>query len=225
MPKITSNQLAIIMTSIALIILIELTVFNNGSVFLLIAGVALLFYSFKKNKKKSFWIGLSFLFFAILSLWTLRLLIIGILVLILYKSLTKKEELIEIKHPIKHAHTEQNVLIGTTPAAIEGYKWKDLQIQRFIGDITIDVTETILPHGKSVIVISQSLGKVRIIVPYEVTLQLHYTTLYGEVTCFDYAPKQCVNENFYVEDGEPDAKRVLVVYVTTWIGDVEVQRG
>jgi len=33
MPKITSDQLAIIAISIALVVLIELTLFNNGTVF------------------------------------------------------------------------------------------------------------------------------------------------------------------------------------------------
>ena len=64
----------------------------------------------------------------------------------------------------------------------------------------------------------------RIIVPYEITIQLHYSTLYGQATCIHYAPKQCVNEQLYFEDGEEHAKRVLVLYVTSWIGDVEVQR-
>ena len=80
--------------------------------------------------------------------------------------------------------------IGTTTSEEQGYKWQDVHIQRFIGDITIDTTQTILPQGKSIIVIQQAFGKVRVIVPYEVTIQLHYSTLYGEATCLNYAPKQ-----------------------------------
>ena len=224
MPKITSDQLAVIMISMALVVLIELTLFNNGSVFLLIFGALLLYFSFKKKKQFLLWIGLGFLFLAIINLWTLRLLIIGTLLVILYQYVTKKEQIIEIKNPLKNI-TEQNQLIGATNGAIESYSWRDVHIQRFIGDITIDATETILPHGKSIIVIQQALGKVRIIVPYEVTIQLHYSTLYGEASCLHFAPKQCLNEQLHFEDGPLDAKRVLVLYVTSWIGDVEVQRG
>lgn len=225
MPKITSDQFAIVIISMALVVLIELTLFNNGTVFLLIVGVLLLFLSFKRKKRFLLWTGLILLFFAIISLWTLRLLIMGLLIFTLYKYLTKKEDIIEIKNHLAPAASEQNQLFGTTVAATEAYKWRDLQIQRFVGDITIDTTQTILPQGKSVIVIGQSLGKVRIIVPYEVTIELHYSTLYGEATCLDYAPKQCINEQLQFEDGEKDAKRTLTLYVTTWIGDVEVQRG
>ena len=224
MPKITSDQLAIIVMSMALVVLIELTLFNNISVFLLIVGSILLFFSFKRKKQYLLWTALILLFFAVIHLWTLRLLIIGILIFLLYKYLTKKEQIIEIKNQIINA-SEKNKLIGTTGSPTESYQWRDIHIQRFIGDITIDTTETILPQGKSIIVIDQSLGKVRITVPYEVSLQLHYSTLYGEANCLHFAPKQCINEQLYFEDGESDAKRILVLYVTSWIGDVEVQRG
>ncbi|MEG0438268.1 MAG: cell wall-active antibiotics response protein LiaF [Solibacillus sp.] len=227
MSKISSDQLAVIAISFALVILVELTLFNNGSVFLFIAGLALVVYSFKKKKKKqvSLWSGIILLFFAIITLWTLRLLIIGVLVFVLYKYLTKKEEQIEIfKHPL-NKQLQPNTLIGTTPAETEAFQWRDIQIQRFIGDITLDVTQTILPHGKSIISIQQSLGKVRVIVPYEVTVKLHYSTLYGEATCFDYHPKRLINEQLSFDNGDSDAKRILVIYVTSWIGDVEVQRG
>lgn len=227
MSKISSDQLAVIAISFVLVILVELTLFNNGSVFLLIAGLALVVYSFKKKKTKQIplWLGITLLFLAIITLWTLRLLIIGVLVFVLYKYLTKKEEQIEIfKHPLNE-QLQSNKLVGTTLAETEAFQWRDIQIQRFIGDITLDVTQTILPHGKSFISIQQALGKVRVIVPYEVTVKLHYSTLYGEITCFDHHPKRLINEQLSFDNGDSDAKRVLVIYITSWIGDVEVQRG
>jgi lia operon protein LiaF len=225
MPKITSDQFAVLFISIALIILIELTLFNNGTVFLLIFGVLFLFISFKRKKKMYLWLGLAFLFFAVLNLWTLRLVLIGLLIFLLYKYLTKKEAIIELKNQFLNATMEQNMLVGTTSSEEQVYKWQDVHIQRFIGDITVDATQTILPHGKSIIVVQQSFGKIRVIVPYEVTIHLHYSTLYGEATYLNYAPKQSINEHLYFEDGPSDAKRVVVIYVTTWIGDVEVLRG
>lgn len=223
MPKITTDHLAIIAICLGLVVLIELTLFNNGTVFLLIIGAVLLYFSFKKKKRYLLWSGLLFLFLAIINIWTLRLLIIGTLGFLLYHYLTKKEQVIEIKNHLELS-PEQNQLFGTTNAPNESYVWKDVHIQRFIGDITIDTTETILPTGKSVIVIQQALGKVRVIVPYEVSIQLKYSTLYGQATCLQYAPLQCINEQLDFEDGPADAKRVLVIYVTTWLGDVEVQR-
>ena len=224
MPKITSDQLTIMVISMALVVLIELTLFNNSSVFLLIVGSILLYFSFKRKKQYLFWTALILLFFAVINIWTLRLFIIGTLIFLLYQYLTKKEQIMEIKNQVIDT-IGKNKLIGTTGIPTESYQWRDIHIQRFIGDITIDTTETILPHGKSIIVIHQSLGKVRITVPYEVSLQLHYSTLYGEANCLHFSPKQFVNEQVYFEDGDPDAKRVLVLYVTSWIGDVEVQRG
>lgn len=223
MPKITTDHLAIIAICFTLVVLIELTLFNNGTVFLLILGAIFLYFSYKKKKQYYLYAGLFFLFLAVINIWTLRLLIIGTLIFLLYEYLTKKEQVMEIKNQIT-APSQHNQLIGTTNSSNESYHWKDVHIQRFIGDITIDTTETILPPGKSLIVIQQALGKVRVIVPYEVSVQLNYSTLYGQMKCFNNAPKQCVNEQLQIEDGTADAKRILVIYVTTWIGDVEVQR-
>lgn len=223
MPKITTDHLAIIAICFALVVLIELTLFNNGTVFLLIIGAVFLYFSYKKKKQYYLYAGLFFLFLAVINIWTLRLLIIGTLIFLLYQYLTKKEQVVEIKNHVTTT-SQQNQLIGTTNTSSESYHWQDVHIQRFIGDITIDTTETILPQGKSLIVIQQALGKVRVVVPYEVSVQLNYSTLYGQATCFNYTPKQCVNEQLQFEDGSTDAKRVLVIYVTTWIGDVEVQR-
>ena len=223
MPKITTDHLAIIAICFALVVLIELTLFNNGTVFLLIIGAVFLYFSYKKKKQYYLYAGLFFLFLAVINIWTLRLLIIGTLIFLLYQYLTKKEQVVEIKNHVITT-SQQNQLIGTTNTSSESYHWQDVHIQRFIGDITIDTTETILPQGKSLIVIQQALGKVRVVVPYEVSVQLNYSTLYGQATCFNYTPKQCVNEQLQFEDGSTDAKRVLVIYVTTWIGDVEVQR-
>ena len=223
MPKITTDHLAIIAICFALVVLIELTLFNNGTVFLLILGAGFLYFSYQKKKHYYLYAGLFFLFLAVLHIWTLRLLIIGTLIFLLYRYVTKKDHVVEIKNPITSS-TEQNQLIGTTNPPTESYHWRDIHIQRFIGDITIDTTETILPQGKSLIVIQQALGKVRVVVPYEVKVQLNYSTLYGQATCFNYAHKQCFNEQLQFEDGPQDAKRILVIYVTTWIGDVEVQR-
>ncbi len=223
MPKITTDHLAIIAICFALVVLIELTLFNNGTVFLLILGAIFLYFSYQKKKQYYLYAGLFFLFLAVLHIWTLRLLIIGTLIFLLYRYLTKKEQVVEIKNPL-NSSTEQNQLIGTTSPPSESYHWRDIHIQRFIGDITIDTTETILPQGKSLIIIQQALGKVRVVVPYEVSVQLNFSTLYGQAACFNYAHKQCINEQLHFEDGPQDAKRILVIYVTTWIGDVEVQR-
>lgn len=224
MKKLSTDQLTFIVISTILVVLIELTIFNNGSVFLLIFGALFIYFGLKKMKRILFWIGILFIIFALLSLLSLRMLVIGLLGYLLYKQLTKSEVVIEVHKKPLEAEVQQTTLIGSPPPPFEAYKWQDVQIQRFIGDITIDATQTILPTGKSLISIQQAIGKVRILVPYEIPIRLNYTTIYGEVTCLQAAPKRLFNEQLQFEDGDFTGKRELVIFVATWIGDVEVQR-
>lgn len=221
-----TNQLTTAVIILLLIIFVELTIFNNGGAFLLIIGALLLYFSFSKRNKSYFWLGVFFLVLAVLNVWSLRLFIVGILIYLLYQHSKKDQDVIVVNsNAFNSGIIEKNDLIGSTPAPLEAYKWQDVQIQRFLGDITIDTTETILPSGTSVISIRQSIGKVTIFVPYEVPFRLQYTTILGEARLLQSEPKRLLNERLIFEDGNlTDAKRKLVIHVATWLGDVEVIR-
>ena len=120
---------------------------------------------------------------------------------------------------------EKNELIGNTSSPLDNYKWEDIHMQKFIGDVSLDLTDTILPAGTSVITIRQSIGKVTIVLPYEIPFRIQYSTILGEAKILGKNPKRLINEKLIFEDGEAqDAKRKLVIHVATWLGDVEVIR-
>ncbi|TSI10111.1 cell wall-active antibiotics response protein LiaF [Lysinibacillus sp. BW-2-10] len=226
MSRFSTDQLTFISIIVLLIVFVELTIFNNGGAFLLIIGALLIYYSFSKNKRSFFWVGCFFLFMAVLTVWSLRLLIVGVLIYLLYKHATKEPKIVVVDtNDFQVKSIENNQLIGTTSVPIENYKWQDVQIQRFLGDITIDTTETILPAGTSVISIRQSIGKVMVVVPYEVPFRLQFSTILGEAKLLRKSSKRLINEQIVFEDGHPEeAKRKLVIHVATWLGDVEVIR-
>lgn len=225
MNRFSTNQLTFIAIAVILILFVELTIFNNGSTFLIIFGSLLLYYSFSKGKKYLFWTGCLLIFIAILSIWSLRLLIVGVLIYILYKHLTKEQKVVTINTQELKAKIEKNNLIGNTASPIDSYKWEDIHIQKFIGDISLDLTDTILPAGTSVITIRQSIGKVTVVLPYEIPFRLQYSTILGEAKILGNSPKRLINEKLIFEDGEAqDAKRKLIIHVATWLGDVEVIR-
>lgn len=224
MNRLSTDLLTFITITVLLIVFVELTIFNNGGAFLLIIGALLLYYSFSKNKKMFFWIGCLFIFFAILSVWSLRLLIVGILIYLLYKHITKEQKTVTIDSQLEPTALKKNNLFGSISTPLEQYKWEDIHIQKLIGDITIDATETILPTGTSVISIRQSIGKVTIVLPYEIPFRIQYSTILGEAK-FLGKSKRLINEKLVFEDGQPeDAKRKLIIHVATWLGDVEVIR-
>lgn len=224
MNRFSTNQLTFISIAVILIVFVELTIFNNDSTFLIIFGSLLLYYSFSKNKKYLFWSGCFLIFLAILSIWSLRLLIVGVLIYILYKHVTKEQKVVTINaHPLE-AKVEKNNLIGNTASPLDSYKWEDIHLQKFIGDISLDLTDTILPAGTSVMTIRQSIGKVTIVLPYEIPFRLQYSTILGEAKILGNS-KRLINEKLIFEDGDAlDAKRKLVIHVATWLGDVEVIR-
>lgn len=225
MNRFSTNQLTFVTIAVILVVFAELTIFNNGSTFLIILGAILLYFSFSKNKKYLFWSGCFFIFLAILSIWSLRLLIVGVLIYILYKHVTKEQKFVTINTQLLDAKIEQNQLIGNLSSPLDNYKWEDIQIQNFIGDISLDLTDTILPAGTSVITVRQSIGKVTIVLPYEIPFRLQYSTILGEAKILRNNPKRLINEKLIFEDGEAqDAKRKVVIHVATWLGDVEVIR-
>ncbi|MFC7685198.1 cell wall-active antibiotics response protein LiaF [Ureibacillus sp. GCM10028918] len=225
MNRFSTNQLTFITIAVVLIVFAELTLFNNGSTFLMILGAILLYLSFSKNKKYLFWSGCFLIFLAILSIWSLRLLIVGVLIYILYKHVTKEQKVVTINTLELDAKIMKNHLIGNISSPLDNYKWEDIQMQKFVGDISLDLTDTILPAGTSVITIRQFIGKVTIVLPYEIPFRLQYSTILGEAKILGNNPKRLINEKLMFEDGEAqDAKRKLVIHVATWLGDVEVIR-
>ncbi|KGR89321.1 membrane protein [Ureibacillus massiliensis 4400831 = CIP 108448 = CCUG 49529] len=226
MNKFTTDQLTTALIILLLIVFAELTIFNNGGAFLLIITALLFYYSFSKRNRMLFWIGCFFAFIAILSVFTLRLFVVGILIYMLYRQSKKQKDVITLSdEAFEKGAIHKNDFFGSTAAPLDAYKWQDVQIQRFLGDITIDTTQTILPAGTSVITIRQSIGKVIILVPYDIPFRLQYSTILGEAKLLQNPPKRLMNEHLTFEDGETDgAKRKLVIHVATWLGDVEVAR-
>ncbi len=226
MNRFTTDQLTTALIILLLIVFVELTVFNNGGAFLLIITGFLLYYSFKKRNKILFWTGCFFAFLAVLNVFSLRLFVIVFLLYMLYKHYKKpQDDLVLNGEAFDKGVLHKNELIGITSAPLDAYKWQDVQIQRFLGDITIDTTQTILPNGTSVITVRQSIGKVSILVPYDIPYRLQFSTILGEAKLPQKPSKRLFNENMLVEDGETDhAKRKLVIHVATWLGDVEVVR-
>ncbi|KGR79630.1 cell wall-active antibiotics response protein LiaF [Ureibacillus manganicus] len=226
MNKFTTDQLTTGLIILLLIVFAELTVFNNGGAFLLIISGFLLYFSFKKRNKIMFWVGCFFAFLAVLNVTSLRLFVIATLIYMLYKQYKKpQDDIIVDGAAFEKGAIHKNDLIGSISPPLEAYKWQDVHIQRFLGNITIDTTQTILPVGTSVITIRQSIGKVTVVVPYDIPFRLQYSTILGEVKLPGKPSKRLMNENLLITDGEADgAKRKLVIHVATWLGDVEVVR-
>jgi len=165
-------------------------------------------------------------------MWSLRLFIIGIILYFLYK-LWKNEPINEVIRPFEHIYEDtpdrviQNKLFSTQTTPYQAYEWRDVHVQSFYGDISIDVTETVLPKGTSFISIRQSFGKVSIHIPYEIPVRIHYATVIGEANLLGRGNQRLWNQSIVLKDGYQDNiahAADLVIIVSAWIGDIEVIR-
>ncbi len=227
-----TNKLAFFLICFVFLIFIEATIFGNGNIILVLLGIGMMYFSLRKQSKYMFWLGFIFLILAIFSMWSLRLFLVAILVYSLYK-LWKNEPISQVIKPFGKVYEEtpnsiiQNKLFSSQSTPFQAYEWQDVHVQSFYGDYVIDVTETVLPKGTSLISIRQSLGKVTIHVPYEIPVRIHYTTVIGEARILSRGVQRLWNQTVLVKDGyldEVSHPAELLITVSTWIGDVEVIR-
>ena len=145
-------------------------------------------------------------------MWSLRLLLLAIMVYILYK-LWKNEPITKDSSTIWYTYMKklQIVLFKISyflrkRLHFNAYEWQDVHVQSFYGEQVIDVTETVLPKGTSFISIRQSLGKVTIYVPYEIPVRLHYATIIGEANIFGHGVQRLWNQSVLLKDGYLDGR-------------------
>lgn len=232
MKRVDTKQVPFWGFAFLLLIFIEAAFFHNGNIMFVLLGAGLIYYGLRKRTKWTFILGTFFIIMALLTLWSLRLLIFTALVYVLLK-LWKGVPAEEITRPFKefqHATPNgiwKNNLFSVQSSPFSSYEWEDIHIQGVFGDIYVDVTDTVLPKGTSLISIRQGLGKIKIDLPYEIPVRIHYTTLYGEVSLFNLPSKRIINESLHMQDsyeGKSEESAELIITLSTWVGDIEVTR-
>ncbi|PSL25053.1 putative membrane protein [Planomicrobium soli] len=231
MQRYSTNKQAFFLLSALLLVFIESAFFSNGSVFLVLLGIGLVYFGLKKTKRSRkfyLWTGFIFIGISILSMWSLRafILVVAIYLLVrLWKGDEWQQE-VPIQQTVDHGLIK-NKFFSAQSTPIEAYEWKDIHVQGFIGDLFIDATQTVLPKKTSLVSIRQGFGKVRVIVPYEVPVRIYYSTLIGEACFFNKEKQRIWYGTAQAEDGYKEAvanKAEMIISVTTWMGDVEVIR-
>ena len=215
-----------------LLVLFETVFLRTGSIVFVIIGSFLIYFGLRKQSKFLVITGLIFVVLALFTLWSLRLLALLLVINILYK-LWKGVPAETIMRPLHEYKKEtpngiwKNNLFSVQSSPFSSYEWEDIHIQGFFGDITIDVTETVLPKGTSLISVRQGIGKIKIELPYEIPVRIHYTTLFGEANLFGVHKKRLINEFLHMKDGYSESTNngpELIITLSTWAGDVEVTR-
>lgn len=232
MKKFDTNKVAFLVFAFLLLFFVESFFFGNANILYVLLGVGLLYYGTKQRSKWMFISGVILIFIALFNLWSLRLLIFSVIAYILY-HLWKGVPTEEITRPFHEFRNEtpngiwKNKLFSIQTSPFSSYEWEDVHIQGLFSNMSIDVTDTVLPKGTSFISIRQAIGKVKIELPYEIPVRIHYTTLYGEAKLFHYDKKRLLNESLHMKDGyneQINPSSELIITIATWAGDLEVVR-
>lgn len=233
MQKFSTDRITFWLLAALLLVLIEAMFFHNGSVLFVLFGIGSIYISLRRRSRFFFWGGFLLLVIALLSMWSLRLLIVSSMVYILVR-LWKGHEKDQIIEPFVGERMEnpnsiiENKLFSVQSTPFQAYEWKDVHIQGIYGNITIDTTQTLLPKGTSLISVRQGIGKIRVAVPYEIPVRIYYTTLLGDARIFSANKKRLWNQSITIEDGYTEVQAgtpsELIIVVSTWLGDVEVIR-
>lgn len=232
MKEMKTNKIAVYVLFFLLLVFVESILFGNGHFILVLLGAGLIYFGTKRQSKSLFIIGLIFILISLFALWSLRLIIFLSLASILYK-LWKGSSAEEIMRPLRDYKKDtpngiwKNNLLSVQSSPFSSYEWEDIHIQGFYSDLYVDLTETVLPKGTSLISVRQGFGKIKIEVPYEIPVRIHYTTLFGEAKILGTYHHRLINESLHMKDGyelELSASSELIITLSTWIGDVEVIR-
>ncbi len=232
MKRTKTEQVTLWILAFLLLVFVEAGLFGNGNVIFFFLGAIALYYGLNQRSKWIVVSGVVLIGIALLSLWSLRLLIFGLLFYLVVR-LWKGTPAEEIMRPLKEVQREtpdgiwKNRLFSSQSTPFASYEWQDVHVQGLIGDFYIDVTDTVLPKQTSFISIRQGFGRVRIEVPYDLPVRIHCSALFGECRLFDITPKRLLNESIHMKDGydRPIGDEAeLIISISVRFGDVEVIR-
>ncbi|MBM7649441.1 lia operon protein LiaF [Bacillus ectoiniformans] len=240
-----TDWLTVFLLAAVLMILIEATFFQAGFVFSLFFGIGMIYFGRKWSGgwfgKGLLWIGILVTGIMILNMTSLRILLIAFVIYLLYRTIQSKKEptLLSADEQIvlssqvqsgsawKHPFMKSKLFsVQSTPDS--PYEWKDIHIQGILGDVNIDLSNTVLPKGTAVISVRQTIGKVKIDVPYEVPVRIAFTALAGNMQLFGQRSETVWNESFYYEENRQAdqelAEKTVAIFISVGLGDIEVNR-
>ena len=202
-----------------------------GFLLVLLLGLILIYvgylYFHKVRGLLAFWIGVLMVAFTLLSnKYTIIILFVFIILLVIkYMIYRRKPVKIHASDGDEPDYTSPTFIkqhwLGNQRTPIYVYKWEDVQIQHGIGDIQIDMSKAANIKENNTIVVRHVLGKVQVIVPLNYNIDLHVAAFYGNVYLNQNVHK-IENNHIHIKEIQKEDNYAVNIYISTFIGDVEV---
>lgn len=239
--NIKNNYLSWVIFIGSVVLLLEIIFFNSGVIFSLFVSSLMIYFGKKlleqRKGKFLFWGGLIFLCASVFSMITFKFLMLAVLLHFVIKFVSSKKEPKHILPIIKLPEQEtkdticitkplfENTLLGQQRTPDDVYEWNDINIQAAVGDTVIDLSYTVLPKGETVIAIRNVIGKVQVLVPYELEVNISHSSIVGTVSVFNHAETKVFNQvmQYQTPDFQKSEQKVKII-TSLFIGDLEVKR-
>jgi len=224
-----------------LLLLIELSIFKGAHILFIILAVTSIYYGHRRKPKKRgkilFLFGVVVLCFTVLNMVSFRIVLILFFIYLLIQYFKREQQPLFLEASITNLEKKQegpivirkplfqNKLFGNQRTPEMVYEWNDICIQSGIGSSIIDLSNTVLPKGESVICIRQFMGKIQILVPYDIEVSIHHSVFWGRVTILQYEDDEYMNRSIHVQTQDYNQAEQKVKIMTSLIsGDIEVRR-
>lgn len=227
--KYISTEMLIIFTALMIIANFYYIFFEKiGFLLVLLLGCILVYigyvYFYKVRGLLSFWIGALLIAFTLLSnKYTIIILFIFLIVLIIRYLIYKFKpfKIIASEEEVDSPEFIKQKWFGEQRTPVYVYKWEDLQIQHGIGDVHIDMTKAANIKENNTIVVRHLIGRTQIVVPLNYNINFHFTALYGNAYINEQSYK-VENKNIKIVEKTKEENYTVNIYLSTFIGDVEV---
>ncbi len=224
-----------------LLLLLEVSFYDGGVLVFLFIAAFCIYIGKKKLPRTSgkilMWFGIITLGINIFNTVAFKFLLFAILLFIIVRFADSKKHPKQIKPLFKETFTQtkapllmkrsvvQSEWFGTKRTPEDVYEWNDINIQGVFGDSVIDMGNTVLPKGTSVVSIRNILGNIEILVPYDVEISVHHSILAGSIEIFEEIEPKAINQSLYYQTpGYETAVQKVKIVTSMWIGDLEVKR-
>ncbi len=222
-----------------ILVLLEVSL-NGGLLFLLIMSTAFVYFGRKRlprtTGKVFIGIGLFFFITTIMNMVVVKFFLLVLLVYLgfqFYQSKQKPKKIRPVIEKPQHANENlfkqqpilQNKWIGRQKTHDHVYEWNDVNIQAGFGETIIDLSYTVLPKGESLIMIRSFVGKVQVLIPYELEVSIQHSVMIGSATLFEHDEESSLNQVLsYKTNGYDESSEKVKLVTSIFAGDLEVKR-
>lgn len=238
--KYTKTEAIGIMLSIVAIGTVVDILLGRFSIFFIILAIFLIVVGYQQLRQKHSFaayiliaVGAGFLLFTLFVSVSFALIFAAVVIYNSYQlfrsSSNKSDFTINIKpNPLEsQAYIQidpyfKNKLIGEYRDFGQSYAIEDINLQTGFGDVSINLSDTIIPQGETVILIRGMIGNIYLNVPTDIGLSVQMSLLCGKMNLMKDSKTAFNLTQKYQSADYKNASRKIKIVVSLLVGDIEV---